>query len=187
MVPKIPNCHYMLLMQPSGLKFICTQFHILYTCKITTATGNNPIAVNNNNNNNNNNKEYVHAVRDLRHECKGHCRENVLRTKRKLCTATRKSEEHLTQTEMPSITRQRTYTHFWTTNPSRQLTRILSSFNLSNLLLTYKYFSVSNYHSSIYLPKNHSINPPINTVACQLTSFEEVSPLLLRGLPTRRT
>jgi hypothetical protein len=39
MVPKIPSCHYMLLMQPSWLKFIGNQFHILYTCKITTATG----------------------------------------------------------------------------------------------------------------------------------------------------
>ena len=29
----------MLLMQPSRLKFISNQFHILYTCKITTATG----------------------------------------------------------------------------------------------------------------------------------------------------
>ena len=34
-----PSCHYMLLMQPSRLKFISNQFHILYTCKITTATG----------------------------------------------------------------------------------------------------------------------------------------------------
>ena len=39
MVPKIPSCHYMLVMQPSRLKFISDQFHILYTCKITTATG----------------------------------------------------------------------------------------------------------------------------------------------------
>ena len=38
-VPKIPNCHYMLLMQPSRLKFISNQFHILYACEITTATG----------------------------------------------------------------------------------------------------------------------------------------------------
>ena len=38
-VPKIPSCHYMLLMQPSRLKFISNQFHILYTCKITAATG----------------------------------------------------------------------------------------------------------------------------------------------------
>ena len=33
MVPKIPSCHYMLLMQPSGLKFISNQFHFLYTYK----------------------------------------------------------------------------------------------------------------------------------------------------------
>ena len=33
MVPKIPSCHYILLMQPSRLKFISNQFHILYTCK----------------------------------------------------------------------------------------------------------------------------------------------------------
>jgi hypothetical protein len=39
MVPNIPSCHYMLLMQPSRLKFISNQFHILYKCKITTATG----------------------------------------------------------------------------------------------------------------------------------------------------
>ena len=39
MVPKIPSCHYMLLMQPSRLKFSSNQFHVLYTCKITTATG----------------------------------------------------------------------------------------------------------------------------------------------------
>ena len=42
MVPKIPSCHYMFLMQPSRLKFISNQFHILYTCKITTATGLQP-------------------------------------------------------------------------------------------------------------------------------------------------
>ena len=39
MVPNIPSCHYMRLMQPSLLKFSSKQFHILYTCKITTATG----------------------------------------------------------------------------------------------------------------------------------------------------
>ena len=39
LVPKIPNCHYMLRMQPSRLKFISNQFHILCACKITTATG----------------------------------------------------------------------------------------------------------------------------------------------------
>ena len=39
MVPKIPSCHYMLLVYPSRLKFISNQFHILCTCKITTATG----------------------------------------------------------------------------------------------------------------------------------------------------
>ena len=39
MVPKIPSCHYMLLTQPSLIKFISNQFHILYTRKITTATG----------------------------------------------------------------------------------------------------------------------------------------------------
>ena len=39
MVPKIPSCHYMLLMQPSRLQFISNQFHVLFTCKITTATG----------------------------------------------------------------------------------------------------------------------------------------------------
>ena len=39
MVPKIPSCHYMLLKQPSRLEFSSNQFHILYTWKITTATG----------------------------------------------------------------------------------------------------------------------------------------------------
>ena len=39
LVPKIPSCHYMLLMQTSRLKFSSNQFHVLYTCKITTATG----------------------------------------------------------------------------------------------------------------------------------------------------
>ena len=39
MVPKTPSCHYMLLMQPSRLKFSSNQFHVLFTCKITTATG----------------------------------------------------------------------------------------------------------------------------------------------------
>ena len=39
MVPKILSCHYMLLMQPSRLIFISNQFHILCTCKLTTATG----------------------------------------------------------------------------------------------------------------------------------------------------
>ena len=39
MVPKIPSCHYMLLMQPSRLKFSSNQFHVLHTCKIITATG----------------------------------------------------------------------------------------------------------------------------------------------------
>ena len=39
MVPKIPSCHYTLLKQPSRLKFIINQFHVLYTYKITTATG----------------------------------------------------------------------------------------------------------------------------------------------------
>ena len=38
MVSNIPSCHYMLLMQPSRLKFSSNQFHILYTCKITTPT-----------------------------------------------------------------------------------------------------------------------------------------------------
>jgi len=39
MVPKIPSCHYMLLMLPSRLKFSSNQFHVLFTCKITAATG----------------------------------------------------------------------------------------------------------------------------------------------------
>jgi len=39
MAPKIPSCHYMLLIQPSRLKFSSNQFHVLFTCKITTATG----------------------------------------------------------------------------------------------------------------------------------------------------
>ena len=39
MVPKIPSCHYMLLMYPSRLKFSSNQFHVLYTFNITTATG----------------------------------------------------------------------------------------------------------------------------------------------------
>ena len=39
MVPKIPSCHYMLLMLPSRLKFSIKQFHVFFTCKITTATG----------------------------------------------------------------------------------------------------------------------------------------------------
>ena len=39
MVPNNPSCHYMLLMQPYRFKFIISQFHILYACKITTATG----------------------------------------------------------------------------------------------------------------------------------------------------
>ena len=39
MVPNISSCHFMLLMQPSRLKFISNQFHIFYICKITTATG----------------------------------------------------------------------------------------------------------------------------------------------------
>ena len=39
MIPKIPSCHYMLLMLPSRLKFSSNQFHVLFTCKITTATG----------------------------------------------------------------------------------------------------------------------------------------------------
>ena len=38
MVPKVPSCHYMLLMSPSRLKFSINQFHVLFTCKITTAT-----------------------------------------------------------------------------------------------------------------------------------------------------
>ena len=42
MVPKIPSCHYMLLMQPSRLKFSNNQFHVLYTCNITTAIGLQP-------------------------------------------------------------------------------------------------------------------------------------------------
>jgi len=46
MVPKIPSYRYMLLMWPSRLKFSSNQFHVLYACKITTATGKNPIAVN---------------------------------------------------------------------------------------------------------------------------------------------
>ena len=39
MVPKIPSCHYMLLMQPFRLELSSNQFHILYACKITNATG----------------------------------------------------------------------------------------------------------------------------------------------------
>ena len=39
MVPKIPSCHCMLLIQPSRIKFSSNQFHVLFTCKITTATG----------------------------------------------------------------------------------------------------------------------------------------------------
>ena len=39
MVSKTPSCHYMLLMQPSRLKFSSNQFQVLCTCKITTATG----------------------------------------------------------------------------------------------------------------------------------------------------
>ena len=39
MVPNIPSCHYMLLMWPSGLKFVSNRFHVLFTCKITTDTG----------------------------------------------------------------------------------------------------------------------------------------------------
>ena len=39
MVPKIPSCHYMLLMQPSQLKFSSNRFHVLFPCKITTTTG----------------------------------------------------------------------------------------------------------------------------------------------------
>jgi len=34
--------HYLLLMQPTRLKFRSNQFHILYKCKITTATGRQP-------------------------------------------------------------------------------------------------------------------------------------------------
>ena len=53
MVPKIPSCHYMLLMQPSRLKFISNKFHVLCTCKMphVLPPGNNSISVNNNNNN----------------------------------------------------------------------------------------------------------------------------------------
>ena len=71
---------------------------------------------------------------------------------------------------MPNITCYRMYTHFWTTNPNRQLTHNLSSYNLYNLLPTYKYFNVSNYHSSIYLPKNHSINQSIHLSIQSLAS-----------------
>jgi len=39
MVPRIPSCHYMLLMQLSRLKSSSSQLHVLFTCKITTATG----------------------------------------------------------------------------------------------------------------------------------------------------
>ena len=39
MVPKFPSRHYMLFMQPSRLKFSSNEFHVLFTCKITTATG----------------------------------------------------------------------------------------------------------------------------------------------------
>jgi len=38
-VPDIHSCHYMLLMKPSRLKFCINNFNILYTCKITNATG----------------------------------------------------------------------------------------------------------------------------------------------------
>ena len=56
MVPKIPSCHYMLLMYPSRLKSISNQFYyfVYMYDKITMPPGDNPIAVNNNNNNNNN-------------------------------------------------------------------------------------------------------------------------------------
>jgi len=46
MVPKIPSCHYMLLMQPSLLKFICNQFHIFIHVKEPLPLGDNPITVN---------------------------------------------------------------------------------------------------------------------------------------------
>ena len=39
MVPKIPSCHYVLLVQPSRFKLSSNQFLVLFTCKITTATG----------------------------------------------------------------------------------------------------------------------------------------------------
>ena len=42
MVSKIPSYHYMLLMQPSRLKCSSKQLHVLFTCKITTATGQQP-------------------------------------------------------------------------------------------------------------------------------------------------
>jgi hypothetical protein len=60
MFPKIPSCHYMLLIWPSRLKFISNQLHALYTRKQPLPPGNNPIAVNNNKNNNNNNYYYYY-------------------------------------------------------------------------------------------------------------------------------
>jgi hypothetical protein len=57
MVPKIPSCHYMLLMQPSRSKFssnIIDCIHVVYSLPL----GENPIADDDDddNNNNNNNK-----------------------------------------------------------------------------------------------------------------------------------
>jgi hypothetical protein len=49
-VPKIPSCHYMLLMQPSRSKFssnIIDCIHVIYSLP----PGENPITDNNNNNN----------------------------------------------------------------------------------------------------------------------------------------
>ena len=50
----------------------------------------------------------------------------------------------------------------WTANQCRQLTHISSSFNLSNRPPSYKYITVSNYQSSIYVPTNQSINQSIH-------------------------
>ena len=85
-----------------------------------------------------------------------------------------KNEEHHTKTKMPSVTCYRKYVcmYFWTANVSQQLTHILSSFNLSKLFPTYRTIT----HPSAFPKIIQSINPPINTIACQLTSFEEVSP-----------
>jgi len=44
MVPKIPSCHYMLLMYPSRRESLRSLFHIhVRACIITTATGRQPI------------------------------------------------------------------------------------------------------------------------------------------------
>ena len=39
MVPEIQSCPYMLLKKTSQLKFCSNQFHVLFICKVTTATG----------------------------------------------------------------------------------------------------------------------------------------------------